>query len=229
MENTHIVNLKKLNEMVGLQQRFNDATNGAGWEKGVAKNGKVINWNRCIYMEAAEFIGSFPWKHWKDIDASADILNAKIELVDIWHFLMSEMIRVNYHTRVDNIYKNIILISYYEKKEIDDHEGLMKSMEGILHEATKPTPRIGALLPLFFDACALIGLSFDELYDMYMGKNCLNQFRQDNGYKEGTYVKIWGEKEDNVYMSEIIKANPEFSYDELYLELGKVYFNKCMA
>ncbi len=55
---------------------------------------RVIDWNRCIYMEVAELINSYPWKHWKDIDAKADYENIQIEIVDIWHFVMSEALRV---------------------------------------------------------------------------------------------------------------------------------------
>ena len=40
---------------------------------------------------------------------------------------------------------------------------------------------------------------------LYIGKNCLNQFRQDNGYKEGHYIKVWNGKEDNVVMVEILE------------------------
>jgi hypothetical protein len=39
-------------------------------------------------MEAAEAIDSFNWKHWKNIESEPDLDNAKVELVDIWHFIM---------------------------------------------------------------------------------------------------------------------------------------------
>ncbi len=81
-------------EMLKLQQRLNDNTNGKDWERGITKNGKIIDWNRCIYLEVAELIDSYPWKHWKNIDASPDYENIKIEIVDIWHFVMSEALRV---------------------------------------------------------------------------------------------------------------------------------------
>lgn len=35
---------------------------------------------------------SFNWKHWKDISGSHDEDNIKIEIVDIWHFVMSYLI-----------------------------------------------------------------------------------------------------------------------------------------
>ena len=86
--------MNKILQMLKLQQALNDATNGLNWEAGITKNGKQIDWRRCIYLEAAELVESYPWKHWKNIDASPDYANIKIEIVDIWHFVMSEALRL---------------------------------------------------------------------------------------------------------------------------------------
>ena len=75
--------------MLQLQNQLNDATNGEDWTKGVTKNGKTINWERCIYMECAEMVDSFGWKHWKSIDIEPDWQNHQIEVIDVWHFIMS--------------------------------------------------------------------------------------------------------------------------------------------
>ena len=82
--------MDKILQMLELQQQLNDATNGLGWEDGMTKNGKPIDWKRCTYLECAELIESYPWKHWKNIDAKPDYANIKIEAVDIWHFIMSQ-------------------------------------------------------------------------------------------------------------------------------------------
>ena len=82
--------MDKILQMLELQQELNDATNGLGWENGMTKNDKVIDWKRCTYLECAELIESYPWKHWKNIDAKPDYANIKIEAVDIWHFIMSQ-------------------------------------------------------------------------------------------------------------------------------------------
>src|SRR3990167_4906419 len=81
--------MNKLLSMLQLQQQLNDATNGIGWERGTTKEGKRINWRRCIYMESAEMIDSFGWKHWKSIAQPTDYANLQIEIVDVWHFVMS--------------------------------------------------------------------------------------------------------------------------------------------
>jgi hypothetical protein len=75
----------------------------------------------------------------------------------------------------------------------------------------------------FFALCAYMDLKFDDLYKMYSGKNILNKFRQDNGYKDGSYVKIWNGKEDNIHMNEILNKTNDISASELYVELEKKY------
>jgi len=51
-------------------------------------------------------------------------------------------------------------------------------------------------------------MSYAELFALYMGKNVLNQFRQAHGYKEGTYRKLWGGREDNEHLMEVLAEVP---------------------
>ena len=57
---------------------------------------------------------------------------------------------------------------------------------------------------LFRDLLHASGLDFDSLYRQYVGKNVLNFFRQDHGYKDGSYIKVWDGREDNVHLVEIL-------------------------
>ena len=50
----------------------------------------------------------------------------------------------------------------------------------------------------------------------------LNRFRQNNGYKEGSYKKIWNGREDNEVMSEIL-SNGVSKIDEIYAALEREY------
>ncbi|HEY5740253.1 MAG TPA: dUTP diphosphatase, partial [Gammaproteobacteria bacterium] len=45
------------------------------------------------------------------------------------------------------------------------------------------------------------------------GKNVLNFFRQDHGYKEGSYVKQWHGREDNEHLSELLSQLDSGSAD----------------
>ena len=55
-----------------------------------------------------------------------------------------------------------------------------------------------------FLACLrAVALDLPGLYRAYVGKNVLNAFRQDHGYKAGTYDKLWQGREDNVHLVEL--------------------------
>ena len=223
--------MQKILQMLQLQQQLNDNTNGKEWEKGITKNGKIIDWKRCAYLECAELIESYPWKHWKSIDASPDYENIKIETVDIWHFIMSLALQEYYLGNLGDINQLAQDITntpnydafcqdikptdknYYE--QIECVEELIKD----LFFQSKTTK----IIESFFEVAMQSNLNLDTIYKLYIGKNILNQFRQDNGYKQGTYIKIWNNKEDNVIMQEILDSQDDISADELYKRLQEVY------
>jgi len=226
---------EKILEMLQLQNELNSNTNGVEWRKDITKNGKMINWKRCIYMESAELIDSFPWKHWKDIEADLDIENIKIELVDIWHFIMSYLLKFYNPVELANLISNLSTINCNikipqnwnkeENKKIDEYLDVFEELMALALVKNDSEPYQETLLEQFFKACDAVGLSFNELYKLYIGKNVLNKFRQDNGYKEGTYKKVWNGKEDNVVLQEILNSKENISYQTLYNELEKRYNN----
>lgn len=219
-------------EMLNMQSELNNATNGLDWRSGHTQLGKVIDWKRCIYMETAELIDSYPWKHWKAVDAPTDIENVKVELVDIWHFLLSlglEHFEIKVVSELLNQYANDYQNSKaeYNLRVIDQvkvHERLMFMS---LQKEPMTQIKFEKLARAFFDSCGVVNLSFNELYQIYMAKNVLNTFRQDHGYKEGSYIKTWNGKEDNVVMCEIIESMNDFSGETLYSKLEEHYPNKA--
>ena len=225
--------MEKVLEMLLLQQELNDATNGEGWEEGKTKNGKIINWKRCIYMECAEMVDSFAWKHWKAIDADPDWANLQIEVVDVWHFIMSlglEDYSQNFRGTLEDLAMKISLEPGYQKlKENTDLEYaepslIMAKVEDlILDSVNRETLDGPKLFEDFFELAYMSKLNLTDLYRLYVGKNILNQFRQDNGYKEGTYVKVWDGKEDNVIMQALWEDNASLTPKTLYGALQKAY------
>jgi len=224
--------MDKILLMLQLQNQLNVATNGEEWVKGITKNGKEINWKRCIYMESAEMINSFPWKHWKAIDAEPDWNNLKIEVVDVWHFIMSLAIEFYSHEMLGGIEDIAIHTAELEafalidnnNARFDEPKIIMTKVEDIMRDVLSLEKLdLDALLTHFFELVSMSGLNLHSLYLLYIGKNILNQFRQDNGYKEGTYIKKWDDKEDNVWMQNILDENPDIKPEELYKELAKLY------
>lgn len=213
---------KMFKEMFSLQMKLNNDTNSEDWVNGKTNLAKQINWYRCIYMECAELIDIFPWKHWKNINSEPNIYSAKIKIIDIWHFVMSQMIKD-------------LGIEAATEKAFTDYERFMNKIikdqsyrRGSLIEVTEHlmvNALVGILNPVdFFKIIYKVEIfSIEEVYVLYLGKNCLNQFRQDNGYKVGTYKKVWGLKDDNEILKEILDANCNISYKELYTKLFQQY------
>lgn len=222
-----------IKEMFALQQKLNDETNGIGWENGYTKNDRMINWKRCIYMESAELIDSFNWKHWKDINSETDWENATIEIVDIWHFIMSlilEDYKAHEKGNLEKIVADVVDVQGFERfsKEPANRENantmeVINDVESLMHMTTTSNIDLfDDLLKEYFIMSLKCGVNLRTLYKFYIAKNVLNQFRQDHGYKEGTYKKVWGTQEDNEVMLEILAKNTLGATD-LYEELEKAY------
>ncbi|MEN8147268.1 MAG: dUTP diphosphatase [Campylobacterota bacterium] len=225
--------MEKVLEMLLLQQELNDATNGEGWEAGHTKNGKVINWKRCIYMECAEMVDSFAWKHWKAINQNPDWANLQIEVVDVWHFIMSlglEDYSQNFRGTIEDLAMRISQEPGYQTLQENgvlqfaEPSDIMDKVEDLIANAVNRNEFDGPkLFEDFFELAYMSKLNLNDLYRLYVGKNILNQFRQDNGYKEGTYVKVWDGKEDNIVMQEVWEENTSLTPKVLYGALQKAY------
>ncbi len=224
--------MDKILLMLQLQNQLNDATNGEEWTKGTTKNGKSINWKRCIYMECAEMVDSFAWKHWKAIDKEPDWDNHQIEVVDVWHFIMSLAIE-NYATMmkggIEELAINLSQLNSFSKidlssKAFSSQTEVITKVENLIRlSITTETLELEKMINEFFDLVVMSGLDLETLYRLYVGKNILNQFRQDNGYKDGSYIKVWNGEEDNVVMKRIWETNADIKPDTLYKELVKAY------
>lgn len=213
--------MNQIAQMFVLQQQLNDDTNGTIWTEGITKEGRHISWLRCIYMEAAEAIDSFNWKHWKDIEAQPNLDNAKVELVDIWHFIMSEAIHFG-----DKQFAEAYL-DIEPEREINP-EIMVEILEKIIASAAaanvdKSQNALYEITRLFFKALAAMNMDVPELYRRYLVKNQLNAFRQKHGYKDGTYTKIWDAVEDNVVAYNIMEEQPDLTPEAFYKKLETAY------
>ena len=213
--------MNQIEQMFLLQKQLNDETNGEVWIKGYTKENREISWYRGIYMEVAEAIDSFNWKHWKNINDEPDWDNIRVELVDIWHFVMSESIRIE-----DQSYAN----KYLDMKAKDDYDidALISLLEmmlklSITSSIDKEVNKIREITDIFFTIISHLGIDVEDLYKRYVIKNQLNTFRQKNGYKDGSYIKNWDGVEDNVIAFDIMNNNPKITPTELYTELDSVY------
>lgn len=163
-------------------------------------------WYRAIWVECAELMDHYGWKWWKK--QTPDMEQVTLELVDIWHFGLSDCLQAESNT-----------------ESVVDHlqQALSADVSGVDFKAALESFTGAVLNQRRFDAAGFYqlmqaaDLSFDQLYAQYMGKNVLNFFRQDHGYKDGSYQKLWQGKEDNEHLVEVLaeldSASPTFQAD----------------
>ena len=184
---------------------------------------------RAVVIEAAEAIEHHGWKWWKKQEK--DLPQLQMELIDIWHFILSEILLRNQADQDKSLTALTDSLSDSSTQNVinfDDQQFLINELDLIakfeLLIALSVSRRIE--LALFASIMTDCEISWTELYCQYVGKNVLNMFRQDKGYKEGTYQKIWNGREDNEYLVEIIgsldSSRLEFK-DEVYAALESAY------
>ena len=98
----------------------------------------------------------------------------------------------------------------------------MNDVEMLIHECSGFDYDIFDIFKIYFSMSLKCGVNLYSLYECYIAKNVLNRFRQNNGYKEGSYKKIWNGREDNEVMSEIL-SNGVSKIDEIYAALEREY------
>lgn len=199
-------------KMVELQHQFN---------KQVAEDylDKNFNWNSAIIAESGELLDSLGYKWWKKQEP--DMENVKVEAIDLLHFVISQYIQVNYESTND-----------YISKTINDFESIFLGNIKELYKEDEIKEIIDVLnlglYPRFFTMKVLfkaLNMSNEDVYIAYITKNCLNKFRQDYGYKDGSYQKIWNGREDNVVAFEIANewGADEELFEQLYRDLETYY------
>ncbi|WP_444997201.1 dUTP diphosphatase [Aliikangiella sp. IMCC44359] len=189
-----------------------DAMNKKVHENWLQQN---FEWYRAIWIECAEMLDHYGWKWWKH--QSPDMEQVKLELVDIFHFGLS--CRLSDSNDVNKIAETLD----YEFSDIRHNEEFRTTLEDLAAN-TLQTKSFNA--QIFAGCMQQINMSFDELYTSYIGKNVLNFFRQDHGYKEGTYHKQWNGKEDNEHLVEVVQlldSNADDFAQQVYQELSKRY------
>ncbi len=153
---------------------------------------------RAIWIECAELLDHYGWKWWKH--QSLDEEQVKLEVVDIWHFGLSMII-------VDG--KDLGELAQTVVEQYDNHD--LPEFRTAVESLARAALANKFDLQLFVDVLRAIPMSLNELYGIYKGKHVLNRFRQANGYKEGTYRKLWQGREDNVHLAAVVRDLDAFS------------------
>lgn len=204
-----------LENMLAMQHRMNTRVH----EHWIQQN---FAWYRAIWIECGELIEHYGYKWWKKQDP--DMEQVRLEVIDIWHFGMSALFAPG---------KGLTELAAEIAAEVADF-----SPQGLdVREATEALARHSLESKSFSPACfwelmLASGLDFDSLYSAYVGKNVLNFFRQDNGYKDGSYIKNWQGREDNEHLVELIAEldhQAEDFADRVYSALEQRYRELALA
>ncbi len=164
---------------------------------------------RAVVVEGAEAMEHHGWKWWKKQEC--DLQQLQMELVDIWHFTLSHIL-LETHGDQARALVQLLAEDLTTHLTFDGKQYAIASLDLIgkmeLNIGLAAARRIS--IPLFAALLVDCQMDWKELFCQYVGKNVLNFFRQDNGYKQGTYRKLWGGREDNEHLVEIMgKLNSE--------------------
>lgn len=203
----------QLKTMHDLQNEMNSRVN-PDWVN--AKN----DWTLAAMMEAVEAIDHHGWKWWKKQEP--DMAQLQMELVDIWHFILSDNIEHSEETDHNVLAKDMEtnIAEHYSSVNVsvkfDDvvYETSSMSLVQIFKLFVGLCAADRPHIPVFLTLVAKSGMTTGMLYKQYIGKNVLNNLRQIYGYKEGRYIKIWADgREDNEHLTEILNCTDDTDKD----------------
>ena len=200
---------QQLLKMLEMQDAMNAKVH-ADWRN------QGYEWYRAIWVECAELMDHYGWKWWKH--QSPDTEQVALELVDIWHFGLSILLESG--ASADDIAEQVASTLTIATDEADFRMDVEAFTAATLADKQFHLQLFGRLM-------AGVDMSYAELYRRYVGKNVLNFFRQDNGYKDGSYRKEWVDgREDNEHLVEVVEtldASAEGFSQAVYQALAERY------
>ena len=198
----------QIKQMLTMQDAMNSRVSETWRENG-------YEWYRAIWVECAEMLDHHGWKWWKHQEI--DVAQVQLELVDIFHFGLS--LRLMTGATVDSITETLAT----ELTQSSDESDFKIALENLASAAVSNKSFDAIALA---DCMRLMNMDLNELFRQYVGKNTLNFFRQDHGYKEGSYIKIWHGEEDNEVLANLVKTMDTGADDfqhQLYVALEAKY------
>lgn len=196
MDTSNQVPLERLRQQVRLMSELQD-----GYNREVAPDWRSagLPFYRAIWVESAELLDHFGWKWWKKQVPDAE--QVRLELVDIWHFGMSDLM-VRELFDVDEV---TALLDALQRRWADDAPASAEAARSALEDFASRTLTARAFdLTGFVTLMRAFSLSPQALFEGYVAKNVLNRFRLEHGYQDGSYRKHWNGVEDNVHLAEVL-------------------------
>jgi dimeric dUTPase (all-alpha-NTP-PPase superfamily) len=198
----------QISQMLTMQDAMNSRVSETWRDNG-------YEWYRAIWVECAEMLDHHGWKWWKHQEI--EVAQVQLELVDIFHFGLS--LRLMTGATVGEITNQLA----NELTQRTDESDFKIALENLASAAVTNKDFDAIALA---DCMRLMDMDLAELFRQYVGKNTLNFFRQDHGYKEGSYIKIWHGEEDNEVLAKLVNELDASAADfqqQLYAALEAKY------
>lgn len=210
------INNAKLATMMALQDEINAATHSS-WRE------RKFPWYRSIWIGCAEMMGHLGCESNGD-SQKPNMDQVRLEIVEIFHSGLSIMIQNA------NPSQFLELAMRIGTPLFEPTAGAQTDIRCAVESFAEKTLADKHFHPNQFSRLmALSGMSFDDLYCMYVGKNVLIKFRQDHGYAHGSYVKAWNGLGDHKVLARLIESMnidadefPSLLYDGLEREYSLV-------
>jgi dimeric dUTPase (all-alpha-NTP-PPase superfamily) len=182
-------------EMKQIQNELNEFTL-SNWKEQLNK----AHFHTAIVDELGELLGSGRQFKWWKKGNNPDVWNEKIEAIDVLHFHLSVIILGGNDTNNDCILgfnsSENVRTNMFNHDGTLHHEAFARHVKELL---TMDTPyAINEFLLSF-------GMLAEEVSATYVAKAELNFIRQEDGYKDGTYVKVVDGIEDNQRLKGIVE------------------------
>lgn len=159
---------------------------------------------RPVVVAAATAMEHYGCQLWGN--PAPDLPQVRQDLSGMFYFLLSQTM-VRKGRRDEELYRAAKEIDaiYKNAQRADAHSKLMGFLEKMELLAAKAAMREDAVIWLaYFSAIKSVELDWEKLSRAYFSENVLKLFRKDYGEDTGKYKAIWGEKEDNIHLEEII-------------------------
>lgn len=220
--------VEQVEKLLAMQDQLNSYIHPE-WKK------QNFDWNFAIIDECREIKEHLGWKWWKEnYQCGLTEQNRKqvqLEVIDILHFVLSCA------AETGGIIKASLYTEWLNNGNQWNPSDLNEAVGYMLEECVTQSSNI---YESWTTLAILSGLTTEQVIETYTQKFVLNKFRQDHGYKDGSYCKEWENwypyvgghslqtLEDNEVLSLLVSRFTSLGWDTtdeqaLYKELELLY------
>jgi len=197
-----VIDFKLWSETLELQKKFNNEV-APGWQTDI-RNEKYDYW-MAVLDETVEVLGSRHWKWWKNSNKMGEVDwdNVNVELIDIFHFVISLCLQQELQ---NTVFLQLVNLEMHKeelnrKRDPEFFKDFWEEFLMAVHMKLLPVIVV-RLVEYWYRA----GGDAESLFREYRIKASLNKIRQEFGYGGNTYEKMWLDKDTNEYVEDNVMA-----------------------